>query len=387
VQTTPEQQRPNLAAYGYVPEPAELALIKAALRLDPLSPPALALAQLAAAGRTDRGVIRLLPLLRRRPELPPALREKVEQLYRASLVRFLELEEQLRQVTLALQRHEITPLLLKGYPLARYYYANPAFRPTSDLDVAVRPERFSDAMQVLQTLGYAPGEGRKVAVGPGTHGAHLRHAQLSLEVDLHRHVLASSRWDGADDGFWARALPCSVRGADALTLTAGDHLLHACLHGYRRGSRVKRIRWLLDVATILAGPFPEPAWDTLLHEAGRHRCEGVLAAALGYAAENLDLAVPGRLIEHLCGAARRDLDDSFFRVFGRVALTPTLRMRLAYAVLDAYRYMGQARITPLLFMRWVGMRWDVRTPLAFAIQGFRRLPVDRPADGVPQEPR
>ena len=128
MQARPEQQRPDLAAYGYVPEPAELALIKAALRLDPLSPPALALAQLAAAGRTDRGVIRLLPLLRRRPELPPALREKVEQLYRASLVRFMELEEQLRQVTLTLQRHEITPLLLKGYPLwPSYYYANPPF--------------------------------------------------------------------------------------------------------------------------------------------------------------------------------------------------------------------------------------------------------------------
>jgi hypothetical protein len=85
--------------------------------------------------------------------------------------------------------------------------------------------------------------------------------------------------------------------------------------------------------------------------------------------------------------SRNALDDSFFRVFGRVALTPTLRMRLAYAVLDAHRYMGQGRITPLLFMRWVGLRWDVRTPLAFAIQGFRRLPGDRPADGVPQEPR
>ena len=108
-------------------------------------------------------------------------------------------------------------------------------------------------------------------------------------------------------------VPClqrpRCRGADA---HGRDHLLHACLHGYRRGSRVKRFRWLLDVATILAGPFSEPAWDTLLHEAGRHRCEGLLAAALCYAAEErLDLAVPVRVIEHLSGAARRDLDDSF----------------------------------------------------------------------------
>jgi hypothetical protein len=49
--------------------------------------------------------------------------------------------------------------------------------------------------------------------------------------------------------------------------------------------------------------------------------------------------------------------------------------------------MGRGRITPWIFLRWVGLRWDVRTPLAFAIQGLRRLPVDRPADGVPQEPR
>ena len=172
----------DLAAYGYEPEPAELALIKAALGLGPLSPPALELAELAAAGHTDRGVTRLLPLLRRRPEVPSPLREKVEQHYRQSLVRFVMLEEQLRQVTLALQRHGMAPLLLKGYPLARYYYPIPAFRPTSDLDVAVRPERFSEAVQVLRAEGYVPGEGRKVAVGPGTHGAHLRHGQLGLEV-------------------------------------------------------------------------------------------------------------------------------------------------------------------------------------------------------------
>jgi hypothetical protein len=206
-------------------------------------------------------------------------------------------------------------------------------------------------------------------------------------VDLHRHVLANSRWDGADAGFWARAVPCSIRGADALTLAAGDHLLHACLHGYRRGPRVKRFRWLLDAAMILKGPFPEASWETLLQEAGRQRCEGVLAAALRYAAEQVGLPIPTEVVERLSRAARRDLDDSYFRVFGKVTLTPPLRIRLAYAALDAYRYMGQGRITPLIFLRWVGLRWDVRTPLAFAIQGLRRLPVDRPADGVPQEPR
>ena len=101
----------------------------------------------------------------------------------------------------------------------------------------------------------------------------------------------------------------------------------------------------------------------------------------------MKIAILGGGISGTALARMLAADGHAVRVFGRVALTPTLRMRLAYAILDAYRYMGQARITPLLFMRWVGMRWDVRTPLAFAIQGFRRLPVDRPADGVPQEPR
>ena len=69
-------------------------------------------------------------------------------------------------------------------------------------------------------------------------------------------------------GFWARALPCSVRGADALTLTAGDHLLHACLHGYRRGSRVSGSAGSRRRHNP-GGPLPRAAWETLLHEAGR----------------------------------------------------------------------------------------------------------------------
>jgi hypothetical protein len=376
---------PPLATYGHEPTAAELALLRAATGCGPLDAAGLAAVADAARDGSDPGVQRLLPLLHRRPQagLPAELRAVVEHAYRDAQVRFVRLERELAAVVGALADAGVPVMVLKGYALARAYYASPAHRPMVDLDLAVPPERHAEAAALLARRGLRPKVERlALAVGAGSHALAFA-AEDGTEVDLHRNLLPCSRRDGADDGFWARAVPLPVRGRPALTLSPADQLLHACLHGYRENPGASPVRWAADALAVLeSGRLDGAAWSVLLAEAGRHRCEGVLRACLAFLAERLGAPVPAGVLDRLAAAPARAFDDAYFRFSGKLPRRPTLAWRLRAAWYDYRRYRGgpSGVLTTLGFPAWVAQRWSVpAAPLAVAAELVRRLPPTRVA--------
>jgi Uncharacterised nucleotidyltransferase len=190
---------------------------------------------------------------------------------------------------------------------------------------------------------------------------------------LHQHILVCSRWQGADDGFWARSEPCTIRGVPAATLSTPDHLLHACVHGYRHGRRVKTVRWIIDAAMLLRQPLDDAAWRSLTAAAAGLRCEAIAGAALRYVAEELALPVPAGVINALLGARRSRRDEAYFRLIGRLTDRPSLRERLAYAALDYHRYGQGERLTSAAFLGWLKERWEMPSTTALLLEVLRRL--------------
>jgi hypothetical protein len=118
----------------------------------PLEEAGAALLAAAYAGRAEEGAARLIPALRHTPaaaSLPPAARDQITRCYRRTTARFLQLEAVLARLIGGLQTAGIEVLLLKGYPLARFFYASPGLRPMTDLDIAVPAKRFPEAADLL----------------------------------------------------------------------------------------------------------------------------------------------------------------------------------------------------------------------------------------------
>jgi hypothetical protein len=296
-------------------------------------------------------------------------------------VRFVRLERELAAVVTTFADANLPLVVLKGYALARTYYAGPAHRPMVDLDLAVPPERHAEATVLLARCGFRlKFESRTLSAGAGTHALSFA-AGDGTEIDLHRNLLFCSRWDGADDGFWARAVPLPVRGRPALTLSPADQLLHACLHGYRENPAVSPVRWIADALAILErGRLDAAAWSILLAEAASHRCEPVLCACLALLVEQFGAPVPAEVLDQLASAPERPFDDAFFRFCGKLPRRPTLSWRLRAAWYDYRRYRGgpPGMATTLGFPAWVARRWGVPvTPLTVAGELVRRLPSSR----------
>ncbi len=367
---------PELSAYGAAPDRDTVELLRSLVLSEPLSAGGRALVEVASADGVDRGLVRLLPLVHRHPaapDLPAAVRHRTEREHRLAGLRYVVLERTARQLTGRLRSVGIVPMFLKGFPLASQVYASPALRPMGDLDLAVRAGEFESAAAGLRELGFVETLDRPMALGPGRHAATFKHAVGAQIVDLHQYVLSFSRWPGADDGFWARSASLPIGNADALTLAPEDHLLHACLHGYAHHVLQTPFRWIVDACTLLSISGDRFRWEVLHAEAGRQRCQGVLAATLGFLARHLDAPVPPEFLADLAAVRVQASDDSYFRLHGQLEM-PSLAMRLRALLASYRRHENPARLGPFALFDWIGRRWQTRSISRTVMEGLRRLP-------------
>ena len=119
-------------------------------------------------------------------------------------------------------------------------------------------------MTVLERLGFERRLERSLEPGAGMHAATFDDPKGGIGVDLHLNLLLCSRWPGADDGFWSRAEPLTLRSATASVPSPADHLLHTCLHGYRDNPGVTPIRWMVDAVKLLDRAGADFRWDVFL---------------------------------------------------------------------------------------------------------------------------
>ncbi|CUS44726.1 MAG: nucleotidyltransferase family protein [Pseudomonadota bacterium] len=389
--------RPRLRDFGDEPAPALRDLLRAIALDAPLTPGAIDLLAKATARTADAGILRLLPALRGKrctEELSETIRTDMEIRYRRTAARYMLFQHVARQISRVLQDERITPLFLKGFPLATTFYASPACRPMSDLDIAVAPADYPAAEALLLKLGFVPrgeeAQGRAIP-GVNIHAMAFHQPDLRVSVDLHHHVFAASLWNGADHGLWAAAHPFEALGAGAaLTLAPEHHVLHACVHGYGRSIHQLSVRWMLDADLILKRQGRDFRWALLEAEAERHRCGPLVAAALGYLADHLASPVPTATLARLAALPMAGFDRAYFRQSARLSHSSNRSLRLRLAWNACQRQAGKAFHTPLPFITLLARRWGAGSPNAFARAIIRRWrePTflrERRARGIRQE--
>jgi hypothetical protein len=146
------------------------------------------------------------------------------------------LDGHLVEILSALAKAGVTPIVAKGWAVARYY-PNPAMRPYSDLDLAIHPDQVATARGVLNGLG----------------------AQ-SVLVDLHEGLpdLPGRRWPEV----FARSQVARLGGHPVRVLSPEDQFRWLTVHLVRHVCH--RPMWLNDLATMLENVGSEMDWDLCL---------------------------------------------------------------------------------------------------------------------------
>lgn len=228
---------------------------------------------------------RLVELLRGLPEVPRGVSEPVEELFTRAEVHGLagvlsdawraaghslpgaleaelharaaarELDHAARLALLArigaaLGAAEVPAVSLKGPLFAERFYARPAARGTSDVDLLVEEARLEDARRALSAVGYRSGDAARDGEARREHHHIVLTHPSAPPLELHFCAYVGFGERLASEPLIARAQTAGPRFADIRTLSAPDELVYLAVHA--AAHRFGRLAWLHDLRLLLA---------------------------------------------------------------------------------------------------------------------------------------
>ena len=207
----------------------------------------------------------------------------------------------LAKILKALQQKNIPVIPLKGTYLAQTVYSNIALRPMADIDILVKKNDLLKAREQLLGLGYSPSREIDIEIVQ-TYSQHLPPMvkQDSPPVELHWTLEAPTTPFTIDiEGLWRRAQPIFIAGADALTLSPEDLLLHLCLHTSAHHLYSNGLQAFCDIRETIRHYRDELNWEILQNRASEWGAGNAVYLTLSLAKSLLDADVPDALLDRL----------------------------------------------------------------------------------------
>lgn len=260
---------------------------------------------------------------------PAAAEATLAEVYYRRATRNALLLHELEEVVADLQREGVRVVLLKGVALALTVYESVGLRQIGDVDLLVHSEDISRAQAVLTRRGYSPDEG-EVRQGDlaayESQAAWRRAGPVEFILELHwslfdspHHQVRGVAW------FWQSACPTYLGTREVWVLGIEAQVLHLCAHVLlHHPHAMYQMRWLHDVAEILAAHATDLDWRLLFAQANAHDLVLPLQLVLTRVLHDWQLSVPDDVAAEL-----RDLQPSASetRVFRDLATARSVAAR------------------------------------------------------------
>lgn len=188
----------------------------------------------------------------------------------------------IKQLTLAvleaLAAQGVTPVLLKGAGLAqRLFPEQPLARPSSDVDVLVRPGQLPAARRAMAALELKEQPDESLGDVFEEHH-HLSFARPGALVEVHFRLFSGFGGHVFDDGqIQARTLDGEFAGRKVRWLAPEDEFIYLATHAANHS--FLRLSWLLDLQRYLA-VYPDLDWPEMGRRCRAAGFQAAVAASL-----------------------------------------------------------------------------------------------------------
>ena len=161
-------------------------------------------------------------------------------------------------------------IVMKGLAMSLKYYESCAYRWMGDVDILIRPDDLSHAMNIVEDNGWNKTHSDEVLANSYIpHGIDYTKDKV-YNFDLHIYSLYETPIDGTDNQIWRRALPYHWDGMDIKIMSPEDLIFNTIINALREVTywniRTCDIAWMCDVMTIINAE-PHIDWDIVFSEA------------------------------------------------------------------------------------------------------------------------
>jgi len=230
--------------------------------------------------------------------LPDTLALRFKNIYLRNLKRNLIFERELIKILSYLREESIPVIPLKGPFLARRLYQDIGLRKSPcDLDLLVQPERFQEAREKLQNLGYLCNQNNAEHTKKFISQIMLSKSMTgggNVIIDLHHGF--RDRFTGMHaEQIWSNAKIISLEGYQVQAPSFEDLLLYLTLESLRSHIYIENflnLKYIYDIHSLITKFNRDINWQTLEYAAGRLNLNAALYFALKISKEFFDTVTP-----------------------------------------------------------------------------------------------
>ena len=229
--------------------------------------------------------------------IPPDIADRMRRAYFSNAARNTYFLHETSRILQAFSEVGLPVIGLKGVFLLENIYPNIALRSMSDLDLMVHKSNITEALAIIQKLGFHPTTYFDIQ----DLNIDIKHVPPFVKgegpyLELHWTLLEENEpFTIETGGIWQRAQPARIAGVDALALSPEDLILHLCIHLTYQHYLTLGLRGLYDIAEVLGHYNGQVNWQTLEEIAHSWGAERVLWLTLALAQEFLGAEIPPSL--------------------------------------------------------------------------------------------
>jgi hypothetical protein len=223
--------------------------------------------------------------------VPQPFRDWLKRVSSQTLYTNVILSAEAHKVLSAFSQRGIEAIPLKGTVLAEALYGHLGLRPTSDIDILVRPQDLPVARGCLAQMGYEATEPEEASGDHSFHGVpYIKRGVFPLPLELHWALGDEKVVAFSNQEIWRRAQPLVLDGVSTLTLSPEDNLLYLAYHLSKHDAG--HLKFLCDIAELLKRHEASLDWDYLACSARSWQMEPALYCWLRRARDLLGAPVP-----------------------------------------------------------------------------------------------
>ncbi len=219
----------------------------------------------------------------------------------------LTLSAELVKLLAVFEEQQITVVPLKGPVLSTALYGDQALRPSTDLDLLVRPSDLLRTKSLLERTGYRMESVIHWPVDSACFECRDRELSFSdptdrVSADVHWRLLPGYFPVPFDEvGAWRNLHSVPWEGKKVWTLAPEHLVLFLCAHGTKH--LWQRLGWICDIARLIQVE-PDIDWSEVFSQASRTHTSRMVSLGLLLASELLGAQLPPAVAERVAGDSR-----------------------------------------------------------------------------------